>query len=1099
MPKSNDIKSMLVLGSGPIVIGQACEFDYSGTQAVRALREEGIRVILVNSNPATIMTDPSIADATYIEALEPDMLERIIAIERPDAILPTMGGQTALNLTLELERSGVLKRFGVMIKGANARSIHMAENREQFHDAMKRIGLEVPRSGFARNYEEALSVIEGTGFPVIIRPSFTLGGVGGSVVYNREEFEERVKWGLAQSPANEVLIEEALLGWKEYELEVMRDQADQCVIICSIENIDPLGIHTGDSITVAPQLTLTDKEYQAMRNASFSIIREIGVETGGSNIQFAVNPKDGRMVVIEMNPRVSRSSALASKATGFPIARIAAKLAIGYRLDEIMNAITRKTPACFEPALDYVVVKVPRWTFEKFPMVDQTLGSQMKSVGEVMAIGRTFCEALQKAMRSLEQGRAGLGADGKDVIESEHVEPHLLSEWRKMVLSKLAIPRADNIFYLRHALKLGITPEEIHQVCKIDPWFLYQIREIVEMEKQLHAAAPRGHHNDLTALRTSISPKLLLRAKRHGFSDTQLSFILNTDMEIIRRLRDVHQIRPVYLPVDTCAAEFEAFTPYYYSSYETGKGEVKRGDNPSIIVLGSGPNRIGQGIEFDYCCVHAALTLKEEGYDSIMINCNPETVSTDYDISSRLYFEPITLEDVLEICRIENPDGIIVQFGGQTPLKIARELEEHDVKILGTSPSSISDAEDREKFGGILRSKNIPHPPYGIARDFVEAKEIAENVGYPVLVRPSFVLGGRAMEIVFDDKALDHYLTESAGAVTPEHPVLIDRYIEDAFEFDIDAVSDGRETIICGIMQHIEEAGVHSGDSACVLPPYILSEENKKSMIEITRTLSKTLEVKGLMNVQFAIAGGNIYVLEVNPRASRTIPFVSKATGVNWTKVATRCLVGRTLSEQDIKENLSPEYYAVKEVVFPFSRFDNINPFLGPEMRSTGEVMGIAGTISEAYSKALYAAGTYLPTAETRPGYVFISVNDRDKKRTLPIARRISKLGFRLISTRGTRDYFREAGLEVELVLKVEEGRPNIIDRMKNNEVVLIINTPLGRESYYDERIVGETAYRMAIPLITTLSAAEAALNAIEAIGIRPLKPFKLQDLKTAF
>jgi carbamoyl-phosphate synthase large subunit len=664
-----------------------------------------------------------------------------------------------------------------------------------------------------------------------------------------------------------------------------------------------------------------------------------------------------------------------------------------------------------------------------------------------------------------------------------------------MVLTKLATPRADNIFYLRHALKMGLSPEEINQVCGVDPWFLYQIREIVELEKQLHAAAPRGH-NDLTALRTSVSSKLLFRAKRHGFSDKQLSFILNTDIETIRRLRDVYQIRPVHLPVDTCAAEFEAFTPYYYSSYETGIGEVKRGDKPSIIVLGSGPNRIGQGIEFDYCCVHASLTLKEEGYDSIMINCNPETVSTDYDISSRLYFEPITLEDVLEVCRIENPDGIIVQFGGQTPLKIARELDEHGVKILGTSPSRISDAEDREKFGNILRSKNIPHPPYGIAKDFIEAKEIAENVGYPVLVRPSFVLGGRAMEIVFDDEALDHYLSESAGDVTPEHPVLIDRYIEDAFEFDVDAVSDGEETIICGIMQHIEEAGVHSGDSACVLPPFILSEESRKQMVEITQTLAKTLDVTGLMNVQFAIAGGQIYVLEVNPRASRTIPFVSKATGINWAKVATRCIVGRKLSEQGIKENLTPGHYAVKEVVFPFSRFDNINPFLGPEMRSTGEVMGIAETISEAYSKALYAAGTYLPTVETKPGYVFISVNDRDKKRTLPIAKRIVNLGFKLVSTRGTRDYFEQEGLEAELIFKVKEGRPNIIDRMKNNEVVLIINTPLGMESYYDEKIVGETAYRMAIPLITTLSAAEAALDAIEAIGVRPLKPFRLQDLK---
>ena len=1091
MPRLEDIHSVMVLGSGPIVIGQACEFDYSGAQAVRALKEEGIRVILVNSNPATIMTDPALADATYIEPLEPDMVERIIAREKPDALLPTMGGQTGLNLAMELEAGGILERHGVRLLGASVRAIRLAENREQFHNAMRRIGFEVPLGGFAKSMEEASAVLNNAGLPVIIRPSFTLGGVGGSVVFNREEFEERIRWGLSRSPIGEILIEEALIGWKEFELEVMRDRADQCVVVCSIENFDPLGIHTGDSITVAPQQTLTDKEYQRMRDAAFAVIREIGVETGGSNIQFAVQPQTGRMVVIEMNPRVSRSSALASKATGFPIARIAAKLAVGYRLDEIPNAITEKTPACFEPALDYVVVKIPRWAFEKFPTVEQSLGSQMKSVGEVMAIGRSFPEALQKALRSLEQNRMGLGADGRDVIASDYIEPHLLSEWRDVVRRKLAIPRPENIFYLRHAIKLGMSPDEIAEITKIDLWFLDQITQIVEIEKSLQAVAPRIMV-DLTALRRAVDPGLLLRAKRFGFSDIQLAHLLNSDEDTIRRLREVHNIRPVHLPVDTCAAEFEAYTPYYYSSYESGEGEVKVGVKPRIIILGSGPNRIGQGIEFDYCCVHASLTLREEGYTSVMVNCNPETVSTDYDVSGRLYFEPITLEDVLEICRVEQPDGVIVQFGGQTPLKVAQALEQYGVKVLGTSPARIADAEDREKFGTLLRSLNIPHPAYGIAKNFNEAEDIADSVGYPVLVRPSFVLGGRGMEIVYNRQGLDIYLRESAGEVTPEHPVLIDRYIEDAFEFDVDAVSDGHDTIICGIMQHIEEAGVHSGDSACVLPPFILADEQRDRMVKITRILAKALEVVGLMNVQFAFRDGQMYVLEVNPRASRTIPFVSKATGVSWTKAATRCIVGRSLKEQEIRENLNPGRHAVKEVVFPFSRFEGVNPFLGPEMRSTGEVMGIADTFSEAYSKALYAAGTYLPTG----GIVFISVNNRDKEQMLPIAGRLHKLGFRIIASRGTGEFLRNRGVEAEFVYKVNEGRPNVVDRMKNGEIQLLVNTPLGQESYYDERIVGETAYRMGLPLITTLSAAEAVLNAIEAIGRRPLSPVKLQDIK---
>ena len=1090
MPRDKSIESVLVLGSGPIVIGQACEFDYSGTQAIKALREEGIRVILVNSNPATIMTDPSLADATYIEPLTVDVVERIIEREKPYAILPTMGGQTGLNLAMDLDSAGILTKHNVKLLGANIAAIRKAEDREEFHDAMQRIGLDIPVGGFAHSMEEAKDVLAVTGLPVIIRPSFTLGGVGGSVVFNNEEFEERVQWGLSRSPTTEILIEEALIGWKEFELEVMRDRADQCVVICSIENLDPLGVHTGDSITVAPQQTLTDKEYQLMRDAAFKVMREIGVETGGSNIQFGVHPKTGRMVIIEMNPRVSRSSALASKATGFPIARIAAKLAIGYRLDEIPNAITRKTPACFEPALDYVVVKIPRWTFEKFPTVTQTLGSQMKSVGEAMAIGRTFPEALQKALRSLEQSRAGLGADGRDVIASDYIEPHLLSEWRDFVRRKLAVLRQENIFYIRHAIKLGISIIDISRITGIDIWFIDQIAQIVEVEDKIRSESPRIMV-DLTALRQAVSSELLLKAKRFGFSDVQLGHLLNSDEDTIRRLREIYDIKCVHLPVDTCAAEFEAFTPYYYSSYEKGESEVKQSSKPKIIVLGSGPNRIGQGIEFDYCCVHASLTLRKEGYDAVMVNCNPETVSTDYDVSDRLYFEPITLEDVLEVCRVEKPDGVIVQFGGQTPLKTAHDLEKYGVKVLGTHPAQIADAENREKFGALMRMYNIPHPAYGIAGSLEEVEEIAEHVGYPVLVRPSYVLGGRGMEIVYNHEGLETYLRESAGEVTPDHPVLIDRFVEDAYEFDIDAVSDGRETIICGIMQHIEEAGIHSGDSACVLPPFILTDEQKSEMIRIVKTLSQALRVVGLMNVQFAFRDGQLYILEVNPRASRTIPFVSKATGVNWIEAAVRCIVGKSLAVQGVRENLEINHFAVKEVVFPFSRFDGINPFLGPEMRSTGEVMGIADTFSEAYSKALYAAGTILPS----DGNVFISVNQRDKARIVPLAKRLKQSGFNIIATSGTQKHLHDNGVEAEAVFKVNEGRPNVVDLMKNNQVQLLINTPLGQESYYDERIVGETAYRMGLPLLTTLSAVEAALDAIDAIGKKPLKPVKLQEL----
>ncbi len=1090
MPKRDDVKSILVLGSGPIVIGQACEFDYSGTQAVRALKEEGIRVILINSNPATIMTDPSIADATYVEPLECDMVERIIEREKPDALLPTMGGQTALNLTVNLDESGVLEKHNIKLLGASIESIQLAEDREKFHATMVKTGLDIPVGGFAKSLDEAVEVLEITGLPAIIRPSFTLGGVGGSVVYNREEFEERVSWGLMRSPIGEVLIEEALMGWKEFELEVMRDNSDQCVVICSIENVDPLGVHTGDSITVAPAMTLTDKEYQRMRDAAFKVIRSIGIETGGSNIQFAVNPKNGRMVVIEMNPRVSRSSALASKATGFPIARIAAKLALGYRLDEITNAITKQTPACFEPALDYVVVKIPRWAFEKFPTVNQTLGSQMKSVGEVMSIGRTFPEALQKALRSLEQGLAGVGDDGKDVYLSDHVEPHLLPEWREMIRKRISIPRSENIFYIRHALKLGLSVNDVSQATGIDPWFLSQIERIIMQEKRL-----RSLNSNLNTGQSRNANQLtgneLIKSKRLGFSDKQIGHLTKSDEKTIRRFRESENIHPLYLSVDTCAGEFEAYTPYHYSSYETGETEVKQVDKPRVIVLGSGPNRIGQGIEFDYCCVHASMTLKQEGYFSIMVNCNPETVSTDFDISDRLYFEPVTLEDVLEICHAEQPEGVIVQFGGQTPLKLALQLEDNGIKVLGTHPRRIAESEDREAFGAMLKEMNINHPAFGIAHNIEETFEIASEIHYPILVRPSFVLGGRAMEIVYDDKGLTKYLNEAASEISEDHPVLVDKYIEDAFEFDVDAVSDGEESIICGIMQHIEEAGIHSGDSACALPPIAMSDKLRDEIIDLTKTLAKRLQVIGLMNLQLAYRDDSLYVIEVNPRASRTIPFVSKATGRNWVQVATRCLLGKSLSEQNIKENLNPGRYAVKEVVFPFSRFEGVSTFLGPEMRSTGEVMGISDDFSEAYSKALYAAGTYLPSE----GTVFISVNEHDKEGIIPIADKLSKLGFKLIATKGTNEELKENGIESEFVFKVNEGRPDVLDKMKNGDIHLLINTPLGKESHYNERVIGENAYRMGLPLITTLSAARAALGALEMLGKRPLQPLKLQEL----
>ena len=1091
MPRRTDIEKILIIGSGPIVIGQACEFDYSGTQACKALREEGFYVILVNSNPATIMTDPEMAHRTYIEPITPDVVTRIIEQERPDALLPTLGGQTGLNTAVSLEDMGVLATYGVRMIGANQHAIRKAEDRKLFKEAMGHIGLDLPRSGLAYTLDEARSVAEEISFPLIIRPSFTLGGTGGGIVYNREEFEVAAARGLQSSMISEILIEESVLGWKEFELEVMRDLKDNVVIICSIENFDPMGIHTGDSITVAPAQTLSDKEYQRMRDAAIAVIREIGVETGGSNIQFALNPRDGRMVIIEMNPRVSRSSALASKATGFPIAKMATKLAVGYTLDEIPNDITRKTPACFEPTIDYCVVKLPRFTFEKFPGADDTLGISMKSVGETMAIGRTFTEALQKGLRSLEMGRLGLVADGKDgAVPSS---PKQLQQFLETARERLRTPRGDRLYWLTCGLKAGLGVEEIHRLTLIDPWFLHGINDILEIEKEL-----KRYSADLRALELwsqiqriddwNIPPDLLRAAKRHGFSDRQLAYIFGFDEKEIRRYRKKHGINAVFKLVDTCAAEFEAYTPYYYSTYEE-ENEGLSTKKPKIMIVGGRPNRIGQGIEFDYCCVHAALALKEDGYETIMVNSNPETVSTDYDTSDKLYFEPVTLEDVLNIYDLERPNGVIVQFGGQTPLNLALSLKEAGVPIIGTSPESIDRAEDRDKFKALLARVGLQQPPNGIATSADEAKGVARHIGYPVVVRPSYVLGGRAMEIVYDDDDLEDFAAKAVEA-SPDRPILIDKFLEDAIEIDVDAVADGRRCVVAGIMEHIEEAGIHSGDSACAIPPYSLTDHQISEIKEQTYRLAKELDVVGLINVQYAIRGDTIYVLEVNPRASRTIPFVSKATGIPWAQIAAKIMGGKTLSLLGITGEADFAHTAVKESAFPFNRFPGVDTILGPEMKSTGEVMGIDVDFGRAFAKSQLAAGQNLP----KRGTVFISVKDRDKRAIIMIARGLVDLGFQIVATHGTQTVLERNGITVKPVFKVSEGRPNIVDLLKNGEVQIVINTPSGKRPKADEIAIRSAAVQYNIPIVTTIPGAIATVEGIEAVinGKLTLQP--LQD-----
>ncbi len=1097
MGKRTDIKKILLIGSGPIVIGQACEFDYSGTQACKALREEGYQVVLVNSNPATIMTDPETADRTYVEPITWEFVAKIIERERPDAVLPTLGGQTGLNTAMDLHRHGILEKYGVEMIGACAPVILKAEDREQFKTAMLKIGLAVPTSGVARSLAEAQAIRERVGLPCVLRPSFTLGGTGGGIAYNREEFNELIARGLDLSPTGEVLIEESVIGWKEFELEVMRDRADNVVIVCSIENLDPMGVHTGDSITVAPAQTLSDKEYQRMRDAAIAVIREIGVETGGSNIQFAINPADGRMVAIEMNPRVSRSSALASKATGFPIAKIAAKLAVGYRLDELRNDITRETPACFEPTIDYVVTKVPRWAFEKFPEADATLTTQMKSVGETMAIGRTFKESLQKALRSLETGNFGLGCDRLDAWGTPR-QPSL-----ETIGARLATPNSERIWYIRYAFKAGMSLADIQSRTRIDPWFLHNIKEIVQMEDRLRQSPPlhlRTPGRELELL--PWTDDLLLEAKQYGFSDRQLAYLWNcTDGEVLR-LRKEKKVEVVYKLVDTCAAEFEAFTPYYYSSYEapvrqvTAVGVQDREDEaasvsgkPRIMILGGGPNRIGQGIEFDYCCCQAAFALRGAGYETIMVNSNPETVSTDYDTSDHLFFEPLTVEDVLNICERTRPQGLIVQFGGQTPLNLARALENAGAPIIGTCVDSIDIAEDRERFQDLVRRLDLKQPENGTALDLPQAIHIARRIGYPALVRPSYVLGGRAMEIVYDDDALSRYM-ERALDVTPGKPILIDRFLDSAIEVDVDALSDGRRTLIGGVMQHIEEAGVHSGDSACVIPAHSLPPAVVEEIKRQTRALAQELKVKGLMNVQFAVTRDNtIYVLEVNPRASRTVPFVSKATGIPLARYASLVMVGKTLDELQIEE-VVPRHYSVKESVFPFNKFPGVDIILGPEMRSTGEVMGIDDSFPVAFAKSQLAGSNALPPS----GTVFVSVNDRDKVEIVPVARALAEMGYRLISTRGTAKALREARIQVEEVPKLQEGRPNLIDFMKNDEVDLVINTPSGRGMRTDEGKIRAAAVANGVTCITTLAAAQAAVEACRALREKEFTVCTLQE-----
>ena len=1072
MPKRTDIKSILLIGSGPIIIGQACEFDYSGTQALKALKEEGYRVILVNSNPANIMTDPDFADRTYIEPITIEIVEKIIQKERPDVLLPTLGGQTALNLAIELAERGILGRYGVEMIGAKLESIKKAEDRDLFKQAMRRAGLDLPRSGYARNLREAVQIQRRLHFPVIIRASRTLGGSGGNFAYGPEDFKEVVQKGMDISPVHEVLIEESVLGWKEFELEVMRDHKDNVVIICSIENFDPMGVHTGDSITVAPAQTLTDKEYQIMRDAALRVIREIGVDTGGSNIQFAVSPKDGRMVVIEMNPRVSRSSALASKATGFPIAKIAAKLAVGYTLDEIPNDITRETPACFEPTIDYVVVKVPRFTFEKFPQAKDLLTPQMKSVGEAMAIGRTFKEALQKAMRSLEINSYGF--EEKIEISDADRENQL-----ELLRGKLKNPNAQRLWYLGDAYRHGLSTEEIYQLSRIDPWFLEKIREIVESEKEIQSF--NGKLQD-------IQPALLRQWKAMGFADQRLAKLLGCGEAGLRAWRLQKDIQAVFCSVDTCGAEFAAYTPYLYSTYE-GQDESKPTPRKKIMILGGGPNRIGQGIEFDYCCVHAAFALKEEGYETIMVNCNPETVSTDYDTSDKLYFEPLTMEEVLNIVDREKPDGVIVQFGGQTPLKLALPLERAAVKIIGTSPDNIDLAEDRERFAKLLNKLSIEQPDNGIARSYEAAFEIAERLGYPVLVRPSYVLGGRAMQIVYDRDTLKDYITYAVAA-SREHPVLIDKFLDDAIELDVDALSDGDAVVIGGIMEHIERAGVHSGDSACSLPPKSINPEIQAQIRKHTIDLAIALNVRGLMNVQFAVQGKNVYVLEVNPRASRTVPFVSKAIGVPLAKMAARIMVGRKLKDLGLIAEVLPKHISVKEAVFPFNKFPGVDTLLGPEMKSTGEVMGIDRSFGLAFAKAQLGGGMRLPNE----GKVFISVRDEDKKSVNRVAERLHRSGFQIVATRGTAAYFQSRGIPSEVVNKVQEGSPHIADTIKEGAIAMVINTPTDAHSHADSYLIRRCALDYQVPYYTTIAGAEAAAEGIEFLREHEFDVQALQD-----
>ena len=1053
MPKRTDIKSILILGAGPIIIGQACEFDYSGAQACKALREEGFRVILVNSNPATIMTDPSMADATYIEPVEWKTVARIIEQERPDALLPTMGGQTALNCALDLAKHGVLDKFGVEMIGANADAIDKAEDRERFDKAMKAIDLDTPNSGIAHSLEEAVQVADRFGFPCVIRPSFTMGGSGGGIAYNREEFESICRRGLDLSPTNELLIDESLIGWKEFEMEVVRDRKDNCIIVCAIENLDPMGIHTGDSITVAPAQTLTDKEYQIMRNASIKVLREIGVETGGSNVQFAVNPDDGRLIVIEMNPRVSRSSALASKATGFPIARVAAKLAVGYTLDELQNEITGgATPASFEPSIDYVVTKIPRFAFEKFDQADQSLTTQMKSVGEVMAIGRTFQESMQKALRGLEVGVAGF--DPVLDLDDENSSAALRNQ--------LAVAGPDRIWYLADGFRQGMSVEEIFAITKVDHWFLVQIEDIIKDEMSLQG----------TAL-ADLTKQALYRLKRKGFADRRLADILGCSETQMREVRYGFDLHPVYKRVDTCAAEFATDTAYMYSTYEE-ECEARPSDKDKILILGGGPNRIGQGIEFDYCCVHAALAMREDGYETIMVNCNPETVSTDYDTSDRLFFEPVTLEDVLEIVRVEKPKGVIVQFGGQTPLKLARALEAAGVPIVGTTPDAIDRAEDRERFQQMIDKLGLLQPRNATARSADQAVELAKEIGYPLVVRPSYVLGGRAMEIVYKEDELRHYM-KTAVQVSDDSPVLLDFFLPNAIEMDVDAVSDGKQVVIGAIMQHIEQAGIHSGDSACSLPPYSLCEDVQNDMREVCRKMAVELGVRGLMNVQLALQDDRIYVIEVNPRASRTVPFVSKCIGASLAKVAARCMVGQTLESQNFTKEIIPPYFSVKEAVFPFNKFPGIDPILGPEMKSTGEVMGVGETFAEAYGKAELGASDEIPAK----GTVLISVRERDKEQLPGLAKKFHDLGFKLIATKGSADIIEQSGYPVQIVNKVKEGRPHIVDMIKSDKIDLIVNTTEGRQAISDSSTIRSSAEQHRVYYTTTMAGGSAVCEAL--------------------